>query len=177
MGSSFLILLLYFFSLFFSMEHFSCDLYGWKNVNIRDRTQTRHLSFPRFYSRRLILNRGSQGRLRNPVCHCERTPTSFLPEALFHALSTELAQNVGREEGKKRDKPTCNVRTHRAHVHSNMRTLSLVRMISLPPFLPLYLFAISNLYISIIGDIEKKKAAFHKNKFNAREKLLRFLNK
>lgn len=131
---------------------------GEKNVNIRDRTQTRHLSFPRFYSRRLILNRGSQGRLRNPACHCERTPTSFLPEALFHALSTELAQNVGREKGKKRDKPTCNVRTHRAHVHSNMRTLSLIRMIFPSPFLFLYLFAIVfPIYTSLSSATLKKR--------------------
>lgn len=140
MESSSLILLLYFFSLFFSIDTFPAICMGEKNVNIRDRTQTRHLSFLRFYSRRLILNRGSQGRLRNPACHCERTPTSFLPEALFHALSTKLAQNVRREEGEKRDRSTCNVRTHRTHVHSNMRILSLVRMTSLPPFLLLYLF-------------------------------------
>lgn len=162
-----------FFLSFFFYGHFSCDLYGWKNVNIRDRTQTRHLSFPRFYSRRLILNRRSQGRLRNPARHCKdanqfSSRGSF--SRSFHRAGTKCKGRRGKEKGQ-------------THVHRIERMCAqicercrLYGWLSPPPFLLLYLlvifFLICNLHLSLIGDIEKKKIVFHKNEFNAREKLL-----
>lgn len=125
-----------------------------KDVNIRGRTRTRHLSFPRFYSRRLILNRGSQGRLRNPARHCEdanqfSSRGSF--SRSFHRAGTK--RKGGKKEGTD-PRATC-VRIERmcTQICDHCR-------IAIPPspFLPLYLlsifFPISNLYLSLIGDAQ-----------------------
>lgn len=97
-SSSPLISPLYFFFPFSSLQTLFLRSVCVKDVNIRGRTRTRHLSFPRFYSRRLILNRGSQGRLRNPARHCEdanqfSSRGSF--SRSFHRAGTK------REGGKK----------------------------------------------------------------------------
>lgn len=140
----------------------------------RSYTETRHLSFPRFYSRRLILNRGSQGRLRNPARHCEDANQFSFRGSFsrsFHRVGTKL-------EGRKEERTSPRVQrayTHRAHVHSNMRSLSIIRMAIPPSFpFPLHLlsifFPISNLYLPLIGNArDRKEQLCFKNKFNARE--------
>jgi len=107
---------------------------GYTNVRAeRTIVQAGHLSFPRFYSRRLRSWIGyPKGAYVIPLA-IVRTATSFLPEALFHAISTtELAQNT------KGGHATCAC-TERSHalVCKHCRSYeSLPPVCCLPHFLP-----------------------------------------
>lgn len=85
----------------------------------------RHLSFPRFYSRKPILNRGSQGRLRNPTRHCEDANQFSSRGSFSRSFHRALAQNTRSAGG-----PTC-VCTER--IYTRMQPLSFVRMTVFQP--------------------------------------------
>lgn len=128
--SLFLSLPLFLFLFLFFMN-FSRDLYFrtfarmyvCKRCEYASRTQVkrsrggRHLSFPRFYSRRLILNRGSQGRLRNPARHCE--------DANQFSSRGSFSRSFHQARTKRKGRSTCAICTCIEYILASARSLSL----------------------------------------------------
>lgn len=104
-----------------------------------------------------------------------RTPTSFLSEALFHALSTELAQNL-RGERKRGQAHVCNVRIRIERMCTQI--CDHCRLHGWQFLLPFLLLFISSRFssrfpictsLSSGNARDREEQLFFKNKFNARE--------